>query len=552
MLTLTIIVWEEPMRSALSTRTVPIFGLTLAFLLVCLGTGCSHPQTVPVKASDLAQGRIINQVVAHTTSGRVAGRVEADGLKTFLGIPYAEPPVGALRFAKPRPPQPWSGVYPALAFGPVFPQIYDKCEPSSLYFQDEDCLRLNVWTRAIDNARRPVMVFIHGGGYLWGSNADPLYDCGNLARRGDIVTVNFNYRMGALGYLDLSAVGGEEYLDSGNLALLDQIAALQWVRDNIAAFGGDPTNVTIFGESAGAGSIATLLAVKEASGLFQRAIPQSGAIRITRSKAHALDVTRRYMELAGVKDIAGLKALSPAEILKAEEKLIKEAGIACDRLFGPVRDGRIVPEDPLKSIAAGCARDVDLLTGTTEDEIRFWIKYEPLLPHIPASIMLTLTPDTRAWKTATRDKIIDHYKAKLPGAKSGDVGLAIGTDFFFRMPQIHLAEAQAGFGHTWMYLFTWDSPVENGLYGSRHALELRFVLNNPDGEVGPNPPAKLRDAMQDAWIAFARTGDPNQKGLPTWPRYDREHRATMTFNETCTVVDDPGRDDRLFWESVQP
>jgi para-nitrobenzyl esterase len=514
--------------------------------------GCSDTPTVPVKASDLAEGRIINQVAASTTAGRVAGRVEADGLKSFLGIPYVRPMLGEMRFAKPQPPQPWQGVYPALEFGPVFPQTFDKMEPSSLYFQDEDCLRLNVWTPALDAAKRPVMVFIHGGGYIWGSSADPLYDGGNLARRGDVVVVSFNYRMGALGYLDLSAVGGDEFLDSGNLGVLDQVAALEWVRDNIANFGGDPANVTVFGESAGAGSVATLLAVKEAQGLFRRAIAQSGAIRITRSKERALEVTRRFMKLAGVSDIKGLKALSQTDFLSAEEKLIKEAGLACDRLFGPVRDGRVVPEDPLKAIAGGCARGVDLLTGTTEDETRFWIKYEALLPYIPASITLSYTPDTKDWDTHIRDTIIDRYKKKMPALRSGDVGLAIATDFFFRMPQIHLAEAQADFGNTWMYLFAWDSPVESGLYGARHALELRFVFDNPDVDVGPNPPHALIDAMQDSWIAFAKTGNPNHAGLPFWSKYDKGRRATMIFNEECKVVDDPDEDDRLFWEATLP
>jgi para-nitrobenzyl esterase len=542
-----------PLQLRISSRGLRALCMVLVCIVgVSFAAGCSHTRTMPVTASDLAQGRIIHQVVASTTAGRVAGRVEADGLKSFLGIPYAKPMVGDLRFAKPQPPQPWQGVYPALAFGPVFPQIFDKTEPSSLYFQDEDCLRLNVWTPSVDTAKRPVMVFIHGGGYIWGSNADPLYDGGNLARRGNVVTVNPNYRMGALGYLDLSAVGGEEYLDSGNLGVLDQVAALKWVRDNIANFGGDPANVTVFGESAGAGSVATLLTVKEAQGLFSRAIPESGAFRITRSKEHALRVTRRFMELAGVSDLKGLKALSQAEILQAQEKLIKEAGLGCDRLFGPVRDGRIVPEDPLQAVREGCAKDVGLLTGTTEDETRFWIKYEPLLPYVPASILLSFTPDTKVWDTKMRDTVIAYYKDKMPGAKSGDVGLAIGTDFFFRMPQIHLAEAQAGFGKTWMYLFTWDSPVENGLYGSRHALELRFVMDTLDPDVGTNPPLNLVDAMQDSWIAFAKTGNPNHRGLPFWPEYNNDRRATMIFDEECKVVDDPGKEYRLFWEAILP
>jgi para-nitrobenzyl esterase len=320
------------------------------------------------------------------------------------------------------------------------------------------------------------------------------------------------------------------------------------VRDNVARFGGDPENVTIFGESAGGGSVATLLTVAPARGLFRRAISQSGAFRITRSREHAREVTRRFMDLAHVTDVAGLEALSQAEILAAQTRLIEEAGLGSDRLFGPVRDDRLVPQDPLRAIAEGCARGVDLMTGTTEDEARFWIKYEPALPYIPASITLSFTPDTATWDATTRDRIIDYYKRRLPDAKSGDVALAIATDFFFRMPQIHLAEAQAPHGNTWMYLFSWDSPVEDGVYGARHALELRFMFDNPDADVGDAPPIHLVDAMQDAWIAFAAKGVPDHRGSPVWPQYDAEHRATMVFDATSRVVDDPAREDRLCWE----
>ena len=533
-----------------------VFKMPIAFLITLFvffnSAGCSHNKAIPVRAQDLEKGRIINQVVAVTDKGRIAGRVEPDGFLTFLGIPYAEPPVGELRFEKPQPLNPWKGILKAHTFGPVFPQSFDKTEPSSLYLQDEDCLSLNIWTPAVDNAKRPVMVYIHGGGYLWGSGMDPLYDCGNLARHGNIVGVNFNYRMGAMGYLDLSLIGGDAYADSGNLAVLDQIMALKWVHDNIAVFGGDPDNVTIFGESAGAGSVSTLLSVSQAQGLFIKAIPQSGAIRITRSKEYAQSITKRFMELAGVSDIKGLKAISSKDFFIAQQKLIKEAGLATDRLFGPVRDGRIVPVDPLKAISEGSAKDVLLLTGTTEDETRFWIKYEPLLPYIPASVLLSFTPDTKGWDPTMKNNVIDFYKKKMPGAKIGDIGLAIGTDFFFRMPQIHLAEAQAGFGNTWMYLFTWDTPIENGIYGSRHALELRFVMDNKDAEVGENPPANLTENMMDAWLAFARTGNPNHKGIPAWPKYDTKTRATMIFNEQCKVVNDPGAEERIFWEKTKP
>jgi para-nitrobenzyl esterase len=532
-------------------RTLQIMALAICAGIIIL-SGCAHKKAIPVRESDLAAGRIINQVIVETKSGQVAGRVEPDGILTFLGMPYAEPPVGELRFENPQPVKPWKGIYKAHTFGPVFPQSYDKTEPSSLYLQNEDCLTVNVWTKAADNKKRPVMVYIHGGGYIWGSGMDPLYDMGNLVRRGDIVGVNFNYRMGAMGFLDLSEIGGEQYADSGNLGILDQIAALKWVKENISAFGGDPDCVTIFGESAGAGSVSTLLSVSAAQGLFNRAVPQSGAIRITRSIEYAREVTRRFMKHTGVTDVKGLKAMSSKDFFAAQSKLLKDAELATDRLFGPVLNGRLVPVDPLKAIADGVSKDVDLLTGTTEDETRFWIKYQPLLPHIPASVLLSFTPDTKGWDPKEKDRIIEFYKNKMPQAKSGDVGLAIGTDFFFRMPQIHVAEAQARYGKTWMYLFTWDSPIEDGVYGSRHALELRFVMDNKDAEVGSNPPASLTDNMMDSWIAFAKTGNPNHKGIPEWPRYDTYKRATMIFNEKCTVVDDPGKEFRLFWENAKP
>ena len=484
--------------------------------------------------------------IGKTIHGSVAGSVWPDGMQSFLGMPYAKPPVGDLRFEKPQPPRPWTGVYPAHAFGPVCPQIFEKTGISSQYPRDEDCLSVNVWTPGLDRAKRPVMVFIHGGAYIYRSSAEPLYDLGNLSRRGQIVGVSFNYRLGVLGYLDLSSVGGEGFLDSGNLAVFDQLAALTWVRDNIADFGGDPENVTVFGESAGGGSISTLLSVHQTRGLFRRAVPQSGAIKLTRSKGEALDCAGRFMEIAHVKDVKGLKSLSLADLLDAEEKLIRSSGLASDRLFGPVRDGRLIPVDPLGAIAEGSAKGIDLLTGTTKEEARYWITAYPELLEIPAPKLLSLMPETNAWTQEKKDEMIEHY-AEKPIKYPGDAALAIATALFFRRPQVLLAEAQLGNGHVWMYLFTWPSPVKGGIYGAKHALELHFVLDTPDPEVGPNPPAELTEAMQGAWISFARTGNPGRD----WPQYEKtcnRIRATMIFDVKSRVIDDPGGAEREFWE----
>ena len=494
-------------------------------------------------------------LVAQTSSGKVKGELETTGILAFKGIPYAKPPVGKLRFKPPQPPEPWSDTFKAVMFGPVAPQTENQIGSATTQEQSEDCLSLNVWTPMADNKHRPVMVWIHGGGFTNGSGSDEWYDGSTFSERGDVVVVTLNYRLGALGFLYLGGVGGPEYAKSGNLGLLDQVAALKWVRDNIAAFGGDPDNVTIFGESAGSMSVCTLMGIPAARGLFHKAIAESGALNLVNNVNYASGVTRQFMSYAGVTDIAGLLSLTTKQIIKAQSDLLDREGRVGTPL-GPVIDGSVLPEPPLHAIAKGSAAKVDFLTGTNLDEVRFWLIAVPLLAVAPIQTAANYMPMLSKALGAYTNAIAASYKARRPKATDGDVTMAIMTDVMFRVPQIRVVEAQsAEQPKTFMYLFTWPSPVHDGILGSCHALELPFVFNhlhatNTVEFMGNNPPQKLADMMQDTWIAFAKTGDPNHKGMPYWPAYNTQTRATMILNANPSVKNDPYSEDRQVWNGI--
>ena len=494
-------------------------------------------------------------LVAKTGSGKVEGELKESGILVFKGIPYAKPPVGELRFKPPQPPKPWSYTFKAAMFGPVAPQAENEIGSTAAQEQSEDCLSLNVWTPAADDKHRPVMVWIHGGGFTNGSGSDDWYDGSTFTERGDVVVVTLNYRLGALGFLYLGGVGGPEYAQSGNLGLLDQVAALKWVRDNIAAFGGDPGNVTIFGESAGSMSVCTLMGMPAARGLFQKAIGESGALNLINNRNFASGITRQFMSYAGVTDMAGLLSLTTEQILKAQSDLLNREGRVGTPL-GPVIDGSVLPEPPLHAIANGSAAKVDFLTGTNLDEVRFWLIAVPLLAVAPLQTAATYMPMLGKVLGANANTIAASYKARRPEATDGDVTMAIMTDVMFRVPQIRVVEAQsAEQPKTFMYLFTWPSPVSDGILRSCHALEIPFVFNhlhatNTVEFMGSDPPQKLADIMQNTWIAFAKTGDPNNKSVPYWPAYNTQTRATMELNVNPTVVNDPYGADRLVWKGI--
>jgi para-nitrobenzyl esterase len=491
---------------------------------------------------------------ATTGLGEVEGKVAPNGVVVFKGIPYAASPVGALRFKPPQPAEPWSGTLKAFDFRDAAAQPKGDLASASGVVKSEDCLNLNVWTPKVDGARRPVMVWIHGGGFTNGSGAEPLYDGSRLARRGDTVVVTINYRLGAFGFLYLGELGGAGYAESGNLGLLDQVAALKWVRDNIAAFGGDPENITVFGESAGSMSICTLMAMPAAKGLFSRAIAESGALNLVHSTEEAAAVTRQLLQYAGVSDIEGLLSLDTDKIVQAESDMIR-ANPASATVFGPVLDGSVVLEPPLHSLAAGSAAGVELIIGTNLDEMRLWAAEAPAMAIYPLPVVAPFIPKVQAAVGGSADAIAASYKSRRPGATDGDVTMAVLTDVMFRLPAIRVAEARSSRQtKTYMYLFTWSSPAAPKL-GSCHAIELPFVFGNVQGTrvealLGEDPPRKLSDTMQDAWLSFARTGDPNAKGVPAWKAYDLETRATMVFNVESGQKDDPYGEDRRVWDGV--
>jgi para-nitrobenzyl esterase len=492
--------------------------------------------------------------IVETRNGKVEGAQEGS-VQVWRGIPYAQPPTGNLRFMPPQAPANWEGVRDATNYGSAAAQLPGALErlfgtakvPSS-----EDCLYLNVWSSAADNAKRPVLFWIHGGAFVNGSGSTPWYNGKSFAEQGDVVVVTINYRLGVLGFLHLAELGGAEYASSGNCGILDQVAALEWVRDNIGAFGGDPNNVTIFGESAGSMSVATLLAVPQAQGLFHKAILQSGAAHNLRTAGLATKHTHSILE--------ALEFNGTIEQLKEVpvEKLLEAGRLAVSRnpngrIFQPVVDGKALPQLPVKAVAEGSVRGVPLLIGTTLEEMKLFTAFDP------------------TWQALDEDgiqkrcagmvgeeifgKVAPGY-ADYPAATPLEKWTRLLTDRTFWMPSIRLAEAQVPNAPVWMYRFDWLSPAFGGKLGACHALEIPFVFNNLDkaGVVpftGDAPDRQaLADAMHAGWIAFAKTGNPNTPTLPAWSAYDLTNRPTMLYNNQCKLENDPQRTERRLWDGL--
>ncbi|MGE3620545.1 MAG: carboxylesterase/lipase family protein [Acidimicrobiia bacterium] len=484
------------------------------------------------------------------TTGGVLEGVEVDGVLQFRGVPYAASTAGAGRFRPPQPVEPWSGVRPAVEHGPVAPQpasILETIQGQSSS-QDEDCLTLTVTTPSTEG-RRPVMVWIHGGGYQTGSGSVPWYDGRRLAARGGVVVVSIAYRLGALGYLRLDHLLGEELATSANLGLLDQVAALRWVRDNIAAFGGDPDQVTLFGESAGAMSVATLLGTPAAAGLFHRAIPQSGAGHHVSTPDEAAEVTALLLGHLGLaeRDAAALLDLPVDRILAAQalvaaEVLPRHWGLRL--AFQPTVDGGVLPAHPLDAVRGGATRGIPLVTGTTADE---WGLF-----HVRASASGPLA-ESKLVDRADRvfggrgAEAVERYRRARPGATPDQIWVAIGTDLVFRVPAVRLADAHSAHEpDTWAYRFSHRSPALGGVMGACHAIDIPFVFDNvdvPGVDVFVGPPdegvRQLAAVTAGAWLSFARHGDPGHEGLPSWPRYRADHRAVLDLGSRPELLVDP-------------
>jgi para-nitrobenzyl esterase len=500
--------------------------------------------------------------IATTAHGRVEGQPRGAHV-AFRGIPFARPPVGELRFRAPAPPEPWSGVRAARTFGAVAPQGGSSAPGMRAEGeQSEDCLYLNVYTPAVDGARRPVMFWIHGGAFTLGSASQPIYDGGRLAERGDVVVVTINYRLGALGYSYLGAHG--DWGASANLGQLDQIAALRWVRENIEAFGGDPRNVTIFGESAGSMAVCTLLAMPAASGLFHRAIAQSGASVTLMTADQAATVTAALLAELNIQEHESrrLQDVPVEQILRAQEAAARSAPTM--RGFAPVVDPATVPLQPAAAFAAGAGADVPLVIGTNRDEMNLFTIQQlreldrPMDDARAVDVLRKVLP-SRAGDRARA--MLDVYRESraargLPSTNRALLG-AIQSDLRFRIPSIRYAEAyRARNPNTYMYLFTYESPAMRGALRACHALEIPFVFGTLDAPfqdkfAGTGEAVQtLSEHMMDSWLGFARRSQPAHPRLGDWIPYDAERRATMVFDRKSGLQDAPYEVERAVWDGI--
>ncbi len=512
--------------------------------------------------------------VESVSGGRIRG-VWRDGLWSFSGVPYARSPEGDLRWRPPVPVEPWAEIRDASSFGPISVQpaavagVTSPSDPDASEPQSEDCLSLNIWTPELPDMPlaaghgRPVMVWIHGGGFTTGSGSVFLYRCGDLVRNGDAVVVTINYRLGALGFLGHRALS-DDAGHVGNWGLHDQIAALRWVQENIGQFGGDAGNVTIFGESAGGFSVAALLGIPSARGLFRRAIVQSGGAHV-HSMPEAERAAGRLADALGVPtlDRDAMVRIPAVDLVAATNEIAKhrpDPGVV-PLPFLPTLDEVFIPEHPLRAIQSGSAAEVDLIIGTNRDELTLFELGNPALGSLDESGVErwvgNAAPDVPIAELLSSYR--EARQSRQEGVGARDMWVSIGTDNVFRWPSLQLAAAQHANGAaTYVYLFEWESPAFGGVLGSCHALELPFVFGAvrvPAVQLftGTGPEVEtLSSQMQSAWLSFARSGDPGHSGSQPWSQWDPATRSTMVFGRHSGVVEAPRDAELAVWERYRP
>src|ERR1700730_4936264 len=508
---------------------------------------------------------------AETAAGKIRGR-SVDGPTVSRGVSSGAARGGRNRFMPPRKSEPWSGVRDALDWAGHAPQFPSSLKqrpelaglpgPRDTVPESEDCLTLNLWTRGLsDGAKRPVMVWYHGGAFAFGSATMPRPDGTRIAANHDVVVVTVNQRLNILGHLHLADLAGEGFANSGNAGTLDMVAALQWVRENIERFGGDPGNVTVFGQSGGGAKVSTLLAVPAARGLFHRAIVMSGAaIRLTeRERAGKLadavliklGLTRlQFGELQTLPFERLIAAIGPAK-----EMLGPPAAPRLDRYdFGPVVDGAVLPGHPFDPAAPEVSADIPVLVGGVKDEMAIYLAPEDKVWE------RALTEDELRARVAevagaATDRVLETYRRLYPGANPAERLIATLTDSNFRIRTLVLAERKAAQARApvWLYSFDWETPVFGGRLKAFHALDVPFVFDTIDLVGSTDRGAVAHDLarrMQATWATFARTGRPDNPAIPPWPAYETAERATLIFDRECRVVNDYGRETRLMWNEI--
>ena len=464
------------------------------------------------------------ELSAKCKNGTFVGKLSGD-IMEFRGIPFSKPPVGDRRWKRPEPVEDSDGVFEAYYNGKSPIQTEWPSEQASYYLQGEDCLYLNIWlNKGCTDAQKPVIVFLHGGSYGWGGTADPMYDgAAFVTAEPDIIMVTVGYRVGLMGFVDLSYLkGGSDYPDAPNLGILDQIEALRWVRSNIAAFGGDPDNVTVMGESAGGGSVSLLPIIDEAKGLFRRVIGESGSVALTYSKQECRDFTVKLSKASGTRKVSDLLKLSEAEL-----KRIGESIDAYNNF--PQRDGRLIPIDPYEPYKNGVTADVDMLIGTNSDEINYWVGEVGGIVPFRFSMPVKFENDIRSLSIIGKRRV-HKFMSRLKGHKLWRIA-EFYNEMMFRLPAVRQAESHSRNGGR-VFMYYWIEPSALRYRGACHAVELAYVFGNHDETIytGERPDAGLSRRVMAMWAQFARTGDPSTDEV-SWQAYNVPERMTLVISK---------------------